>query len=508
MLAKIFGNKSNHPMADIKAAHKLVAELPKDDAVKSLMELTDWIASVTVNHDFKMEHQFALIGMLDEASFNCRRTLSRAYFSAQELSQFQENRLWRVLGEWYEKAFEAYYTLFIRYCEKEKGSAGIKDSELLLVARTLRLMAAYLKYGCLHYGPVDAKIWTRLSVLYRHAEQRNYLDASVRLYSNLPQLTSVKLEAARLLAWHGCGVTSLSPLAMHLTEHIIAQFGVTLDVTQRASKNTLFGFDLQRPASPHRINVDTTIHPNMRFVSVSGLPDKLADLIKTLKKNIVPDDLILGGNYEAELVREAAEFLLDYVTELPRRQAVRHEVKVAAKVVHGYAQLLECAANVADAGGITGADWQLNDISPLGFYSLLPQRGNEHVRIGELVGMRPAGLPHWGVAVVRRLMRDDKQHLHVGAGMISNHVSFVRLSQSISSVGFEDGQAALWLHPKPGDENDGLVCLLMSHYVPNCNLETELDGKKYLLIPQALKKRKKDCDLVEFRVIEREEDDE
>jgi hypothetical protein len=509
MLAKLFGRKTDHPMADMKSAHALLDDLPKNDSLKSLMELTDWVESVAVSGEFKLEHQFAVIRLLDEAAYTHTRKLSRDYFSAQELPQFQENRLWLVLGSWHRNVFNAYFTVFQRYCEGDKGSSSIKASVSLLVARTIRAMMASLKFACVHYGPIDGRVWVQLGQLYKHAERQQYLGTPVSLYAVLPRPTTVQQEAAHLLAWYGCGVTSLSPLAMHLTERIIAQYIDAVGIQPQPTEHSLFGFDLNAPNRPCRVNIDATVHPYMRFVSMNDMLAKLENLIKVLHKNIVPDDLILGGEYEAELVGEAAEYLLKYVTALPQRRAVRKQIKIKAKVVSGFSRTVECTDVGLNFNANQIAEWQLKNISSAGFYTVLSQHGNEHVRIGELLGMQPEALSYWGVAVIRRLMRDDENHLHVGAEIISNQISAVALYQSGGgNLGFEDGQTALWLHHKVGEEVGGKVCLLMSKYVPNCSLKTELKGKKFLLIPHALKQKNLDCDLVEFRIIERDESEE
>lgn len=509
MLAKLLGRKIDHPLADIKAVQALLDDLPKQDALKSLMELTEWMESVASNSEFKLEHQLAVVRLLDETAYSYRRKLSRDYFSAEELASFQENRLWVTLITWYRTTSEAYMTIFNRYCDGDKGSTAIKVHLPLIAARTARIFGAYLKYSCVHYGPIDSKIWAGLGKIYRHAERNQYLDTSLSLYVNFPRLSSVKYEVAHMLGWYGCGVTSLSPLAMHLTEHIIAQYISSLDMTMEPTKNCIFGFDLAAATYPRRVNVDATIHPQMRFVCMSEIPAKLENLIGILNKNIVPEELVLGGFYDPQLVKEAADYLLQYITALPQRRTPRRNIQINTQVANGFSKTLECLNPHFDIFDMPTIEWRFENISASGFYTVLPHRGNEHVKIGQLVAIRPQGVSHWGVAVIRRLMRDDAEYVHVGAEILSNQVDSVALSQTHGGHAiFEQGQKAVWLHPKSIEEPNGRVCLLVRSYEPNCSLETELNGKKYLLIPYTIKQKHLDCDLVEFRMIEREESEE
>ena len=46
MLTKLFGKKPDHPMAGVKSAQAVLNGLPRNDAFRSAMELTDWIETV------------------------------------------------------------------------------------------------------------------------------------------------------------------------------------------------------------------------------------------------------------------------------------------------------------------------------------------------------------------------------------------------------------------------------------------------------------------------------
>ncbi len=506
MLARLLGKKADHPMADIKSAQALLNDLPKHDPIKALMELTDWMESVTSNAEFKLDYQFTLIRLLDEAAYAYVRKLSSDYFSPHEMPRFQENRLWLVLGSWYRQLFAAYSMVYNRYQEGDKGSSSIKPSLSLLMARIVATMSSNLKFACLHYGPIDCKVWSQLGQIYKFAERHEFFASPVMLYPAMTRQTSVKSEIAHLLAWYGCGVSSLSPLAMHLTDRIINQYCQCVDICPNPSEHSLFGFDLNAPNLPRRVNIDATVHPHMRFVTMQGMSAKLENLITVLNKGIIPDDLILGVDYEPELVKEAASYLLKFVTALPQRKSIRRDIRINARVASGFYQTLEVTDVGLDFNADQVIEWRLEDISTTGFHSVLPQHGNDDVRIGQLLAIRAEGMPHWGAAVIRRLMRDDADHLHVGAEIISNQIAVVSLLQSGGgSTSFVDGQKALWLSAKIGEEEAGKVQLLMSNYVPNCSLKTELNGKSYLLIPHSLKQKNLDCDLIEFRLIEREE---
>ena len=77
-----FGKKSDHPMADLKSAQALLEDLPKSDALKALQELTAWVESVREQAEFRMDHQLAVLRLLDETARPFERKLMREYFAA------------------------------------------------------------------------------------------------------------------------------------------------------------------------------------------------------------------------------------------------------------------------------------------------------------------------------------------------------------------------------------------------------------------------------------------
>lgn len=469
------------------------------------MDLAELMESVIGNPDFKLDHQFAVLRLLDEAAQPYARKLTSEYFTPRELNSFQEGRLWLVLGNLSRQTAIAYYTVFNQYRNVEKGSNTIKAQAPLLMGRTVNAMIWQLKYVCAHYDLVEYAIWENLAHIFSYAEQQQCLDTPVNLYPGSIGNTSVRCEVGHLLGWYGSGINSLSPLHLHLTERILAQYCLDIDVHARQNESSMFRFDLNDPDAPMRAGMNAAVLPSTRFVSMSAMQPKLERLMKTLEKNIVPEDLVLGGSYGAELVKEAVRHLLSYFMGPPVRRSVRRVIKINFNVESGFAKVVE-RVNAGLNFSKERPVWIIEDISTNGFLTVLPSQGSDGMRIGSVLGMQLEGVPHLGVAVVRRLLRKDMNQLHVGAEILASQVASVALSQSGGgSGGFEDGQQALWLYAKPG-EASGETRLLMraGTYSANRSLQTRLNGKSYLLIPTGLQEKYIDCDLARFRLIEQE----
>ncbi len=495
-------------MADIKSAQALLDDLPKNDAFRSLAELTEFVELLSAHSDFKLDHQFAVLRLFDEAAQPYVRKLVREYFTPFEINKFQENRLWLALSNWSRHVAHAYFKVFTAYCNGEKGGSAIKAQVPLLTARTVHAMMWQLKYICSHYGQVDNTTWSNLALLYKHAEQLRYLDTPVSLYPGMIGNTTVKSEVGGLMVWYDSGLSALSPLYIHLTERIVAQYRSTIDIHAEVGQNSRLGFDLNRPAEPTRINMGATTHPAMRFIEMPAMQAKLEDLMKVLKKNIVPDDINLGGSYEAEVVKNAAQYFLNYVIAPPVRRNTRRMANVTLNVVDSFDKVVERT----DAGLNFGegkeepAHWVTEEISAGGFSTMIPAKGSGSIGIGSLLGIQPEGVPHWGVAVVRRLLRDGANQLRVGAQILSNHIAGVILNQNkVPGGAIENGQPALWLYAKQNDSTGEAQLLMRADtFSPGRSLQIQLDGKNYLLMPNGLQEKGLDYDLAKFRFVVQE----
>ena len=506
MLSVIFGNKSDHPLADIKSAQALLDGLPKNDAHKSLMEITDWVESLLENADFKIDHQFAMLRLLDDTAQPYVRKLVREYFTQTELNKFQENRLWLVLSNWFRQIATAYFKLFTGYCNAEKGSSAIKAQVPLIAARSVHAMMWQVKFISARYGQIDNSIWVNLIQLYKHAEQFQYLSTQFSLYPGLPGNTSVKCELGRLLVWYDSGLSALSPLSIHLAERLVFFCCATIDIHSQLAQQTRIGLDLTRPGEPIRINMGATTHPAMRFIGMPAMLPKLEELMKILKKNIVPDEVNLGGSYSAEVVAETVQNLLTYLAAPPVRRNVRRAADVTLSVVNGFGKVIERTGAWLGFDDKPLAQWVTEEISVGGFSTTLPVKGNEDIGIGSLLGMQPDGVPHWGVAVVRRLQRKNENQINVGAEILANRVAGVVLNYGNAPGGAdESGQSALWLYSKDG-EAAGEVHLLMKAdtFTPGRSLKILLNGKEYLLMPLGLQEKGLDYDLAKFRFVVQE----
>lgn len=91
----------DHPMRDLKAAQRIVDELPKGDAYKCLLELSAWIESVVQASGYRLQTRAAIIKLLMKAvmrsSASCNRNIWRRTARQNSASRRCGGR-WSIIG--------------------------------------------------------------------------------------------------------------------------------------------------------------------------------------------------------------------------------------------------------------------------------------------------------------------------------------------------------------------------------------------------------------------------
>jgi len=495
----LFGKKSDHPMADIKSAQALLDEIPKGDALKALVEITTWVESVREQTEFRLDQQLAVLRLIDETARPFERKLMREYFAASTLSAFQENRLWMALNEFFGQVALAYFNVLTRYRNGDKGGSAIKPVLPLVAARGICAVAGKLKCAAVRYSLVDPAVWGCLAEFYSHAEAQKYLDERVSLYPGLNANTSVRCEFTAVLMWHTSCANTLKRLHLHLSERLTAHLSKNFTVGTQCDPDSIIGFDLLHFAPPVRVNVENTPLAGLLFIGVNNTQQQIQALLKTLEKNVVPEEINLGGAYDADAVREVVRHLAEsWSSPPPKRRNARHNIKVNMNVANGFSRIMEQTDVGLNFGADTSVTWDVENISTGGFHCVLPASRMDGIEIGSLIGIKPERIDHWGVGIVRRLSRDKQNNLHVGVEILTNQMTGVGLREHST----DEERPAMWLN-NPGD-NSGEARLLMSHdtFSSSRSLHVRLGDKNYLLMPLELVEKGADYDLARYRRIE------
>src|SRR6266404_1617110 len=274
-MALFGGAQPDHPMADLKQAKRLISELPANDSLKALDEVTFWLDSICRDEGFKVNSRYELFGLLDQAARIHQRKLSQEYLATDRHEKFRENKLWTTLFEFWKTLGDGYSQCIRQFQAGAGGSSSIREDLPAIIARALRTLRMQLKWKLLRYGPIDDRVWEEIGRLYLFAESTGMATTAPEFAFDAHTQGSVQQEFLSALMLGVSSTDGLTPL------------------------------------------------------------EQLIQEIKT--KDSVPSHVNLGGTYEANLVRTVMQHLARYWSnDPPARSSQRRKIATRMTVVHGF----------------------------------------------------------------------------------------------------------------------------------------------------------------------------
>lgn len=502
MLNLFGGNKSDHPMADLKEARRILEEVPSGDAYKALDELAHWLESVRGAQGLKPDYQAQLYLLIDEAAQLHLRKLQRDYLSNPRLSKFQEQRLWGAIHFYWTQAALAFPASIDLFATGAKGADALKNSLTLLTVRALRALAAQMKWQYIRYGPFDDSLWGVVAKVYALAELRKYAQTKVTVYPSVAGDSTPEQEFLRAVMLAASSPDCLLPAEMEIAERLIAHFSLSFKLSLDQQPDIAYWIDLATSHPPLRLARPPQHAPTLRFFAAGKASVDLEQLIQSINATgMVPSSVNLGGVYEPEAVLEVLRHLALYWSpKQPERRHPRHRVKSRLNVTPGFDGLLSMLAVdiFLDFDQNRVENWIVEDVSAGGFGASIPQIKGEWLKVGCLVGLQPEGGNNWLIGVIRRLNRDSAQQGSVGIQSLARAAVPVALRVQSGQVASSDAESAILLNPSP-DAVEVQFLLKTGVHVPGQNFEFDSDGKTVLLMQTAVIERGEDYELVRAR---------
>ncbi len=513
-MALFGGNKPDHPMADMKEARKMVAELAAGDPLKALEETAFWLDSVKQTAGFKADYRYQLFDLIDQAGKAPLRKLTQEYLNSDRQEKFREQKLWHAICEYWKALHAAYSQCLQELSENAGGASNLKKDIAVIVGRALRAVTQQIKWGLLRYGPLDDQLWLQLGHLYQFAEARSVADTLVELYPG-PQLQGLVSSTAsqEFLKCMMLGVSSadgLTPLRQEIAERVIGHFGQNYALSETAGSGCHFFFDLSSP------------HPPARAVRVAGVSTSRylgagkayaalnATIEATVSKGALPSDINLGGNYDKTMVLQVMQHLSLYWSDQPpARSSERRKIATRLTVVNGMQKIMAMVRPEDDDRSLdfepgAGESWIVENVSDGGYGAIIPQAKVDWLKVGSVIGVKGENSRYWGAGIIRRLTRDNFQQRRVGIQSLSKAVIPVKVASADTGVAFREEESAMLLASTP--DKNGEVQLLMreGRFNPSQTLEMVVNAKNYYLMPKKLMEGGGDFDLARFRVMRKE----
>lgn len=514
-MALFGGGKPDHPMADLKNAKQLIADLPAGDSVKALEEVIFWLDSIMREEGFKVDYRFQLVDALDQAAKNHPRKLAQEYLATDRQEKYRESKLWNTSFEFWKTLGAAYVQCVEQFQAGAGGSSTLKKDLPVVLARAIRTLTLQLKWGLLRYGPLDDRVWSDLGRMYLFAETQKVAELPLAIYPGQHGAGTITQEFLKALMLSVSSTDGLAPLNQEIAERIVAHFGslFTLQRTPAPGCNYFFDLSMRKPAARVMNNMEPSA--TTRYFGAGKAMAGLIQITMAVRdQNVVPSDINLGSVYEPELVMTVMKHLALYWSDKPpARSSERRKTATRMTVVHGFK---ETFANVdptsqEDSLDFHQADgsesWVVENVSEGGFGAIIPQLKSDWIRVGCLVGVQTESSKFWGAGVIRRISRDEFQQRRVGIQMLSRAVIPVTLTPAGNVSSFSaarGGEPGILLSTSPDKNGEITILMRDGNYSQRYALDMNVRGKTYYLMPSKLVEGGEDFDLARFKIMQRQ----
>ncbi len=510
-LALFGGGKPDNPLADIKHARKLVSELPPNDSVKALTEVTSWLDSINRTEGVRLERRFDLIDLLDQAGRAHERRVSDAYQSTQRLQKFEENKLWTAASEFWKLLGDAYGRCVEELWTDASAAGTVKLP--VIVARALRALALQMKWTLLSYRPIDVRIWGEAGRHYFFAETKEIATGTIEIYPGEHGQGTVQQEFLKAMMLGVSSNHGLNPVQQEIAARMLSHFGKMFTLQRQPGPGCSFCFDLSLREPPAHVTQDFKPNTTARCFGAGAALAALNALIPEIRQHDrVPAEVNLGAKFDSDLVLSALQHLVLHWSDAPpARQSERRRIATRLTVVHGYQDLLRAVESLADDTSLDfehaagDESWVVENVSAGGFGAIIPPVMGDWIKVGILLGVQTDASRGWGAGIIRRIVRDETRQRRVGIQMLAQAAIPVKLTPAgnASQAGAaRASEAALLMSTKPDKHGEISLLVRTGSGLRDHALEMNVRGKRYHLSPRNLIESGDDYDWLTFKVTE------
>jgi hypothetical protein len=454
------------PLSSLKAVTHWMSDLPLGDVYATL----DKVVKATIEFNDKKEpltkERLDVLMHLDEHSQEMVVALSRQYLRNPRMSKAIESRLWNIIHAFYWEITRGYHAFIMDYVAHPAGSR-IKASVPQITCRAMRYFACSFKWHYFRFEQIDEKAWRRLHNLYGFAEFEEFERETMELYSG-ERVSSCADEYLQALMLDLLNTGSLYPRQVEMVDGWLDGWSGLMNIDQRYDPDShVFYVDLSKGRGAQRMRRPQE-KETLRYWGTGKLVAHIEEIRAALLNGEVPARLGLGEDCRLPAC-------LDFLDEVARQWAPvvprvrrKHERKRAVKMievihsmqaifeqvtidndiaqkrknggasaelsyeemvdVHLYGFVTKRTQMKLGAGGGTESGkaavqherWLMENESERGFGATVDEIGDDWLRLGKLVGLKPERRGHWVIAVVRRLNKVSNTQRYVGLEILAN----------------------------------------------------------------------------------------
>ena len=506
MFAWINAKRSEHPLEDPKDAAASLVELSKRDTLAALQELSELLDAVKTVKRLDIGRAYEIVDAIDRTGrLHYRRAAREFIFTRAQLTKFQANRIWTVVGEYLVQLAEAYQFCLAEYEAGANGAIALRSQLVRMLGRGTRLRAAALKWDYLRYTTQFGQ-WAEVYRLHEFAQVRDRADEKVLLYRG-GQLSSVEREFVQALMLATAAPHGLLPEQIEVAERIASYFGEHFVLSTSARHKKPYFFDPASSAPPTREQPGVRPPSTARRFGPGTAEGELRQLARHAEdQGLALSDLSLEG-ISQDIVRATLQHLIRYWCEVPQeRRHARRRLASRIIVVHGFDEVAaKVSSSLAAYPFVSDQEaWLVENSADGGIGALVSTPHGAWVGVGELIAYRLGESSPWNAGIVRHISQEDDDTRYVGVELLGPGQGIVSLYRPGRRRDAEQGGVrCVWLSGDTDQSNEIRLLMPRGLYSVHSSLEMRDDNRRCLLMPLRLLETGADYEVGFYNALQR-----
>jgi len=453
-------------------------------------------------------------------------------FAGQPLPLPEKSRLIAAQARQMQTELAYGYKIILLEHAGKRLSFGSNKQLPLVAERAIASLGRMLVVCYQTYAPTPAGVWAEMHALFLYAVEQGIQDESVL---NLGQQSSVNLAYKQALLLALLDPYRLMQGEVNKVLDYLASFGGHAHLQPLMQTSNPSGFFLVRLDSdkpPRALAHDSTVTDARTDILLNTieLARLLHQQIQRLEAGVNPKSLLLPVSAQQDFgFPNLLRRMLKHWGIAPKRlfnrmqNNARMDISAGIRAIHYFLSgetvpatenlpddqempdqdteiTLELANSPLDKSShqtFVSSNWLIINESAGGMALVKDPKTDAHVRVGEIIGLRPEGNEAWNIGVVRWVSSENPNHLQLGAQMLAPTATPVRVRPVIASVGTLF-QPALLLPEIPALKQPTTLLALRGSYQPQREFMLEgVDGPQNVRATRLLEQTAS-FDLFEF----------
>ncbi|HEY0666200.1 MAG TPA: hypothetical protein VGD24_09050 [Gallionella sp.] len=483
-VSSLFAGKPDHPMFSVAEAARLLDDLPRDNPVKSLNEISAWLDSVKDASGFRPELRSEIVLLLDEAGQPFYTELLQLFLGEPHLQDFQGLKLWQGLHGYMQVLSEA-YDICLHELQEKSIPADFSARLPVVCVRAMHTLAEQFKIEMMHYVDIGQQFWNRLFHCYNFSTAHQLAETMIFAYPRQTIHISPQRELLRIMVLYESSLATLAQDQIEVGFRIASRMVSFFDFIDTPHPDCPYYLDLAQPGPPRLVPQGLHATATMRFFGATRAVSKVAEIIAQHVYGTIQQEQRFGSEFTpAGKLTVLKHMQLYWAKDHPYRLQERRVISTAVDVVHSFATIsrlvtrmdIDNAANLsekdaamlkerADINLVASEEavdyvtekWTITDLSLTGIGAIIPKNAGAWVKIGDLVGLKAEHSPLWWTGVIRRLHTDARNSLHVGIEMLAKKP----LSVWLRTLGKGVEKVSAWESSSGSFDYDYLTVILL-----------------------------------------------